>query len=67
MKCMECEALNNEVATKWNLYQSAVVEYLRDRSNRAAAKGASQALDTMALARLARDEHRIAAHDWKPL
>ena len=59
--------LGNELATKWRLYQNAVVEYLRDPANRAAAKGASQALETVAHARLAKDEHRIIAHDWKPL
>jgi hypothetical protein len=67
MKCTECEELGNELAAKWRLYQSSVVEYLRDPANRTVAKGASEALETVAQARLAKDEHRIAAHDWKPL
>ena len=67
MNCAECDVLGSEVATKWRLYQSAVIEYLRDPTNREAAKRASRALETAAQARLAKDAHRIDAHGWKLL
>ena len=67
MECMECEVLGNELASRWKSYQNAVVEYLRDPADRAAAKEASQALEIVAQGRVAKDEHRIAAHGWKPL
>jgi len=67
MECSECEALAAELSSRWESYQNAVVEYLCDPANIAAAKGASRALEIVAHARLAKDEHRISVHAWKPL